>query len=98
MEPNDSQGTAKPVSGTVDGLQICQGDADYFSIAAGGDVRIEFTSANGDLDMIGFDASGTQVAQSETTSDSETVTVPAGGFVRIYGYSGASNTYKIIAP
>jgi hypothetical protein len=98
MEPNDSQGTAKPVSGTVDGLQVCAGDSDWYSSAAGGTVRIEFTHAMGDLDMAAYDATGSQIATSQGTSDSETVQVPAGGFVRVYGYNGATNTYRIVAP
>ena len=98
MEPNDSQTTAKSASGTVDGLQICPGDGDYYKVAAGGNVTIQFTSSSGDLDMIGYDASGTQVSQSQSTSNSETVSVPAGGYVRVYGYNGATNTYKLVAP
>jgi hypothetical protein len=45
-----------------------------------------------------FDASGTRVGGSEGTGDVEQVTVPAGGSLRVFGYSGATNTYRLIAP
>ena len=52
----------------------------------------------GDLDVEAFDGAGTRVATSAGTSDVETVTVPAGGFVRVFGYGAATNTYRLIAP
>jgi len=61
-------------------------------------VRVEFTHANGDLDVQAFDAAGTRVGASEGTGDVEQVSVPAGGSVRVFGYSGATNTYRLIAP
>ena len=96
MEPNNSRTTAHAASGTVSGLKICAGDDDWYAVS--GVVRIEFTHAAGDLDMVAYDANGTQVAASQGTSNVEQVTVPAGGTVRVYGYSGATNTYKLIAP
>ncbi|HEU0029927.1 MAG TPA: hypothetical protein VFQ53_04785 [Kofleriaceae bacterium] len=97
-EPNNTQAQAKPAAGTVEGLQICAGDEDWHSIAAGGTVRIEFQHASGDLDLVAFDASGTRVGASEGTSDTEQVTVPAGGSVRVFGYNGARNAYRLVAP
>jgi len=96
QEPNDSRETAKPAAGTIDSLQICAADDDWFKIAAGGTVRIEFTHANGDLDLAAYDANGTRVATSESTNNTEQVTVPAGGSVRVYGYNGARNAYKLV--
>jgi hypothetical protein len=61
-------------------------------------VRIEFSHAGGDLDLAAFDAGGAQVAVSDGASDSETVAVPAGAGVRVYGYEGATSTYRIVAP
>jgi hypothetical protein len=98
LEPNDSRPTAHAVAGTVTGLQICASDDDWFSVAAGGTLRIEFHHADGDLDLVAFDANGTQVATSDGTSDFEQVTVPAGGAVHVLGYNGARNTYRLIAP
>jgi hypothetical protein len=60
-------------------------------------VRIEFQHADGDLDLHAFDANGTRVGQSEGTANSEQVTVPAGGSVRVFGFNGARNTYRLIA-
>jgi hypothetical protein len=98
-EPNDRQADATALTGEEQGdLAICRGDSDWFAVAGGGVVRIEFSHANGDLDMAAFDASGAQMAVSEGTSDSETVTVPTGGAVRVYGYEGAANTYRIVLP
>ena len=98
QEPNDSRATARTAAGTLTGLQICAADDDWFKLAAGGTLRIEFTNANGDLDLEAYDANGTRTSTSTTTGNSEQVTVPAGGSVRIYGYSGARNVYKLVAP
>ena len=70
----------------------------WFAVTGGGEVVIEFSHAGGDLDMAAFDASGAQVAASESTSDRESVAVPAGGAVRVYGYAGATNGYRIVLP
>jgi hypothetical protein len=104
LEPDDSRGAAKNVApGTVDGLRVCAGDEDWYAItrspAAARTVRIEFRGTDGDLDLAAYDASGAQIAISQGTGDSEQVTVPAGSgtaTVRVYGYSGAANTYRLI--
>jgi len=98
LEPNNTRGAARTAAGPLDGLRICLGDEDWFKLPAGGTVRIEFTHAIGDLDLAAFDAAGTQVQVSNGTTNSEQVTVPAGGFVRVYGYGGAQGAYKLIAP
>jgi hypothetical protein len=95
QEPNDSRGTAKPATGTIANLQVCAADEDWFKVTAGGTVKIEFVHANGDLDMEAYDANGTKVGSSQSTSNIEQVSVPAGGSVRVYGYSGARNAYKL---
>jgi hypothetical protein len=61
-------------------------------------VRIEFSHAAGDLDLAAFDAAGAPAGVSNGTTNSEQVTVPAGGFVRVFGYNGAQGAYKLIAP
>ncbi len=98
QEPNDSRTTARAASGTIANLQVCAADEDWFKLAAGGAVRIEFTHANGDLDLAAYDANGTRTSVSENTANTEQVTVPAGGSVRVYGYNGARNAYKLVAP
>jgi hypothetical protein len=98
LEPDDSRNSAAHVHGTVTGLKICAADEDWLAVAGAGTVRIEFTHASGDLDMAAFDSAGNQTSVSQGTTDSEQVTVPAGGFVRIYGYNGAQNSYRAITP
>ena len=98
MEPNNARTAAHAAAGTVQGLKICTGDDDWFSFAAGGTVRVEFTHAAGDLDVQAFDAAGTRVGASESTTNVEQVNVPAGGTIRVFGYSGATNTYRLVAP
>ena len=98
LEPNDARGAAKPVSGMIAGLQVCAGDQDWLAVAAGGTVTIMFSHAAGDLDMAAFDASGFQVAVSQSVTDRETVTVPAGGTVKVFGYQGATGAYTVSAP
>jgi hypothetical protein len=97
-EPNDTRAQARPATGTIEGLRICASDDDWHAIAVGGVVRIEFSHAEGDLDLHAFDANGTRVASSEGTSDSEQVTVPPGGTVRVFGWNGAQASYRLIAP
>jgi hypothetical protein len=58
-------------------------------------VRIDFQHAAGDLDMAAFDGSGTQMTISQSTTNSESVFVPAGGAVKVYGYQGASGAYRL---
>ncbi len=98
QEPNDSRTTARPATGTIASLEICAADEDWFKVAAGGTVRVEFVHANGDLDLAAYDANGTRTQVSESTANTEQVTVPAGGSVRVYGYNGARNAYKLVAP
>ena len=98
LEPNNARTAARAASGTVNGLRICASDDDWFAIATAGTVRIEFTHASGDLDVIAYDAAGNRVAASEGTDDTEELAVPAGGSIRVFGYNGATNTYRLIAP
>ncbi|MEZ4366838.1 MAG: hypothetical protein R2939_11185 [Kofleriaceae bacterium] len=97
-EPNDTRAQAQAATGTIAALRVCAGDVDWHRIEAAGTVRIEFSHAAGDLDLTGYDASGAVVAQSAGTGDSEQVAVPAGGYVRVFGYGGAVGDYRLIAP
>ncbi len=98
LEPNNTRTAARAVTGSVTALQICASDDDWFSVATAGTVRIAFHHADGDLDLVAFDANGAKVGSSEGTSDSEQVTVPAGGSVHVLGYNGARNSYSLTAP
>ena len=81
--------------GSHDGLKVCGGDVDWFTVAGGGTVRIDFQHAVGDLDMAAFDDTGAQMTISQSTTDSERVFVPAGGAVKVYGYQGATGAYRL---
>jgi hypothetical protein len=96
FEPNNGASSARSVgNGTHAGLQICSGDTDYYLIPQGGVVKITFSHAAGDLDMEGFDASGASIGKSEGTTNSEQLTIPAGGKVKVYGYDGATGSYTL---
>jgi hypothetical protein len=96
FEPNDARGTAKAVgAGTQSDLRICTADHDWFSSTTARTVRITFTHAEGDLDLAAYDSAGNRVALSQGTSNSEQVSVPAGGTVEVYGYSGATGGYTL---
>lgn len=96
---NPSQATALG-SGTHTGLQICSADDDYYQFTANGSltVTINFEHDNGDLDMALFSGSE-EVGSSQGTDDSETVTASGTGTytLRVYGYSGAANSYQLSA-
>lgn len=97
-EPNNSRNAAVSATGAIADLQICAADDDWFTIPAGGTVKIEFRHSDGDLDMDAFDASGNRLTGSSGTGNTEQVTVPAGGFVRVFGFSGARGAYTLTAP
>jgi hypothetical protein len=94
FEPNDSSPRAV-ARGSYSNLKICAGDSDLYGVAAAATVTIRFSHAAGDLDMEAFDASGRSLGKSEGTTDSETLQVPAGGRVKVYGYGGATGTYSL---
>ena len=98
LEPNDARTTASTIAGTVDDLRICAADQDWLRINAGGTVRIEFTHATGDLDLAAYDSTGAQTTTSAGTGNTESVTVPLGGYVRVFGYNGAQAPYRVVAP
>ena len=78
------------------------GDEDWASVrvCAGGtlDARVSFTHALGDVDLQLLDASSPLVTSNGLT-DSERVTYTTAAeqtlYVRVYGFSGASNTYRL---
>jgi len=97
-EPNNTRTAAVAATGAINDLQICAADEDWFSIAVAGTVKITFAHTNGDLDLDVFDAAGTKLVGSAGTGNTELVTVPAGGFVRVFGFSGARGDYTLTAP
>jgi hypothetical protein len=95
-EPNSSAADAPALSaGSYADLAICDGDADWYAIPAGGTVSIAFSHAAGDLDLAAYDSAGQRVDLSQSVSNAEQVTVPAGGAVHVYGYQGATGSYSL---
>lgn len=76
-------------------------NADWFRFympgtgATGDLVRIDFAHAAGDLDMKVYTSTGTQVAVSEGTGNSETISMSGRArgwyFAQVYGWNGATN-------
>ncbi|EGD73426.1 TK/RTKC protein kinase [Salpingoeca rosetta] len=111
-EPNDSADEATQLDidvefatqGTISNAQ----DNDYFEITACPDedllVVLQFSHAQGNLDMTMANAAGL-TAGSESTTDNERISVSVTGtgaenqifYVRVYGYEGATGTYAIQA-
>jgi hypothetical protein len=75
---------------------VCSGDTDWFATAAARTVRVRFTHAAGDLDLVAYDAAGVRVASSDGVTDEERVAVPAGGRAQVIGYGGATNAYTLV--
>ena len=113
-EPNDTFAAATNL-GTLGnvalaGLSIhAPGNDDYFrfTAAANGQAQISttFSHALGDLDLAVYDTTQTQLGVSQGVVDGEnlTIQVTAGQtyFVRVYGFSGATNSnysLTIVAP
>ncbi len=110
-EPNNSTGQATSLAAYMNGspltnLSICPGDVDYFSVPlAVGDslvASIEFTDANGDLDLRLQDASGDNLDQSAGSSNIETVILEGAAksgtyYLVVEGYPAETteNTYSI---
>ena len=95
-EPNDQPAAARTVgAGSVADLQLCAGDRDRFRVTSARTIRIAFRHVDGDLDLVAYDAGGSEVARSDGTTDSEQVAVPAGGQVEVLGYGGATNRYTM---
>jgi hypothetical protein len=104
FEQNDSMSASKYVSeGTTGSLEICAGDDDWFHtyLEAGEvmDVEITFTHADGDLDIMLFDASNNELDRGTTVDDNESVRAVASSagnyYIKVYGYSDAENSYQM---
>lgn len=95
-EPNEAAADAPALgAGTHAGLAICDGDSDWFEITTAGTVRIDFSHAEGDLDLASYDAQGTRLEVSQSVDDGESLAVVAGTFVKVYGWQGATAAYTL---
>lgn len=96
---NDSIAQAAPLSGEVAGAIDVGGDVDFYRLDAPATLVLSFTHAAGDLDLAVVDADGRELANSQGTSDVETIafdgSTPA--YVRVYGYGSATGAYTLRA-
>lgn len=111
IEPNDTFANAAPLGNLqpngsiVRYLEIANNsDQDYFTITSIGattpTIRIEFTHAEGDLDLVLFDSSGTQLGISNGILDFEQLSTPLTNgetlTIQVFGFNGASNAYRLL--
>jgi len=103
---NDSRATAAPVdAGSYGALAVCEETSDWYRIEvpAGGtlDVLVEFSHADGDIDLGVYDDAGTQLDNSASIEDRESVSAvndsgaTASLFVEVFGFQGVSNSYDM---
>ncbi|MBN2359435.1 MAG: PPC domain-containing protein [Deltaproteobacteria bacterium] len=102
-EENDTRATATPYLTTPIAGQICAGDYDFFSVALNvGDAltaALDFTDADGDLDLYLYDPSGNLLDWSVSVTDDEliehTATVAGTFALRVFGVGQAENAYLL---
>lgn len=95
-EPNEAAAAAPALgAGSYPDLAICAADADWFEITATGTVRIDFSHAEGDLDLAAYDGGGNRLETSQSVNDGESLSVAAGSFVQVYGWQGATAAYSL---
>ena len=97
-EPDDSIGTAKPISSGVPVVgTACDDDYSALSVVAGQTINagLAFTNANGDLDLRLYGPAGTLLGTSAGHVDGEHITygpAAAGTYaIRVYPLGGAAN-------
>jgi hypothetical protein len=96
-EDNDSRSdaTSAGIGATFPFMHICPSDYDYFSFyTASGSTRtidITFSHAEGDVDMVLEDSTGTQLTSSASVTDNESIawSFSTGGtyYIRVYLYA-----------
>ena len=103
LEDNDTMATVRSlsaVSQTFQNLSIdASGDDDFYKIVptvtGSHSFSLAFVHASGDIDMEVLNSTGTRLGRSESTTNSEqlSLTLTAGQtyYVRVYGYHGAVN-------
>jgi Cys-rich repeat protein len=104
--PDNDTASAQPIS--LDGAplagRICVDDQDHYKfdvgIASTLVVNVEFTHADGDLDIRLLDAAGAVVTSSLSVTDNETIirdVEPGRYYIRVEGWQSAENTYTVSA-
>lgn len=85
-------------AGTPVSARICAGDVDFYRVDAGTStvaVTVSFTHSAGDLDVQAVRADGSVITESAGTGNEERVSATGTFYVRVFGYSGAQNSYTI---
>ncbi len=105
-EDDDDEASATPVGAEpIEGV-VCGADQDWFAldVEAGCAVRarLEFTDADGDLDLFLADAAGDEIARSATAADVEAIAhrvAEAGTYLLVVDLfdNGGRNTYTLTA-
>lgn len=101
---NESRFSATPLDPADGGYEgvICAHTEDWFSLAAGAgrvQIRLAFTHADGDLDLVVLDADGNELGASRGTEDVELVAfdlaAPATIYIGVDGFVDAQNDYAL---
>jgi hypothetical protein len=104
LEDNETRETAEILTPNLySNLTITSGDNDWigFDVCEGGDIEVEinFTDADGDLELELYDSVGVELDSSMTVTDNEAITynnASAGRYYAyIFGYLLAENTYSL---
>jgi len=91
---DDTMSSATPLTGVVN-AEICGGDDDWYRVEGDATVVVTFVHDDGDIDVEAYDQAGEAIGQSTSISDEETVSGTGTFYVRVYGYAGAQNRYRI---
>jgi hypothetical protein len=102
-EPNDVWSSAPTIQpGSFDGA-VCDSASDFFKVNIAGDWRLDldFVHAQGDLDVYVCNSSGEALMQNgelvgaESGDDDESFEHHGPATIRVYGWQGATNSYKL---
>ncbi|MEI8258823.1 MAG: hypothetical protein WCJ30_24395, partial [Deltaproteobacteria bacterium] len=87
---------AIPVAGGESPGKVC-GQPMVYLIGGTGTrtVTLSYDFAGGDLDMEHLDAGGARQGLSDGQTDTERLSVPAGGYVRVFGFNGAMGAFVL---
>jgi hypothetical protein len=107
IEDNNSAETAWVLTstGTIPKWQVCYpGDIDHYAVNLNKEqtvrFKIEFTHANGDLELVLYDPSGVEIASSRGEDNFEQIEIKvtqSGRYVfAVWGFQGAVNKYDIV--
>ena len=98
QEPNNNILQATDLKSDTNGV-ICPGDEDWFKVvlASAQTIRLSFAHKSGDLKLTAYKEDGAFLSESDTASDSESISLDAGTYyLRVMGVSSdITNSYNI---